>query len=134
MSDEAARPNLRGVDLLYTPRVNKLTAFSEAERERLGLLGLLPVGMAVYATEARWVTDAMFITAAEAVAEQVTQSDLDVGLIYPPQSAILPTSLHAAARVVETIFAAGLAGVVRPADIPAFIQAKAYRPEYRTLA
>ena len=37
------------------------------------------VGMAVYATEASRVTDEMFITAARAVAEQVTDADLDVG-------------------------------------------------------
>jgi malate dehydrogenase (oxaloacetate-decarboxylating)(NADP+) len=44
------------------------------------------MGMAVYATEAKRVTDEMFIVAAKAVAvaEQVGQDNLDVGLIYPP--------------------------------------------------
>ena len=91
------------------------------------------MGMAIYATEAKRVTDELFIEAAKAVAEQVTEADLASGLIYPPQSAILETSLHVARRVAESIFDAGLAGVERPADIDGFIRGKAYRPEYRSL-
>ena len=49
------------------------------------------VGLAVYATQAKRVTDEMFIAAAEAVAEQVTAAELEAGLIYPPQSTILKT-------------------------------------------
>ncbi|MBM3996764.1 MAG: NAD-dependent malic enzyme [Planctomycetes bacterium] len=91
------------------------------------------MGMAIYATQARRVTDEMFIEAARSVADQVTQENLDVGLIYPPQSSILATSLRVAENVARMIFDRGLAGVDRPADIAAFIQAKAYRPEYRPL-
>lgn len=42
------------------------------------------MGMAVLATEAKRVTQAMFICAAKSVAEQVTDEDLATGLIYPP--------------------------------------------------
>jgi malate dehydrogenase (oxaloacetate-decarboxylating)(NADP+) len=35
----------RGVGLLRDPRLNKSTAFTEAEREKLGLLGLVPEGI-----------------------------------------------------------------------------------------
>ncbi len=65
------------------------------------------MGMAVFATEATRVTEEMFIVAAKAVAEQVTEEDLSVGLIYPPQSRILEASLHVAERVAAYIFDKG---------------------------
>jgi malate dehydrogenase (oxaloacetate-decarboxylating)(NADP+) len=91
------------------------------------------IGLAVYATRARRVTDEMFIAAARAVAEQVTPAELDVGLIYPPQSAILDTELHAAERVAEVIFARNLARVDRPANIGGFIRQQLYKPQYQSL-
>jgi len=92
------------------------------------------LGMAIYATQAKRVTDEMFLCAANAVAEQVTQDDLDMGLIYPPQSEILESSLRVAEKVAALVFAKGLAGVEEPADIGAFIRAAAYRPDYRDYA
>jgi malate dehydrogenase (oxaloacetate-decarboxylating)(NADP+) len=91
------------------------------------------IGMAVYATRAKLITDEMFIAAARAVAEQVTKAELDVGLIYPPQSEILKTELYAAQRVAEVIFERGLARVPKPTDIGAFIQSQTYKPEYPVL-
>jgi malate dehydrogenase (oxaloacetate-decarboxylating)(NADP+) len=88
------------------------------------------MGMAVFATEATRVTEEMFIVAAKAVAEQVTEENLATGLIYPPQSRILEASLHVAERVATYIFDKALARVPRPDDISALIRARAYRPVY----
>ena len=88
------------------------------------------MGMAIFATEATRVTEEMFITAAQAVAEQVTEEDLAAGLIYPPQSRIFDASLHVAERVAAYIFDQGLARVPRPDDVGALIRAKAYTPVY----
>jgi malate dehydrogenase (oxaloacetate-decarboxylating)(NADP+) len=88
------------------------------------------MGMAVLATEAKRVTEAMFICAAKAVAEQVSQAQLDSGLIYPHQSQILETSLHVAVKVAAWIFDQDLARILRPADIEGRVRARAYRPEY----
>ena len=88
------------------------------------------MGMAVFATEAARVTEEMFLVAAQAVAEQVTEENLSIGLIYPPQGRILDASLHVAARVAACIFDHGLAGVPRPDDIGALIRARVYRPAY----
>ncbi len=88
------------------------------------------MGMAVFATEATRITDDMFIVAARSVAEQVEEENLATGLIYPPLSKILVTSLRVATRVAEHIFDKDLAHVERPNDIAALIHSRAYRPVY----
>jgi malate dehydrogenase (oxaloacetate-decarboxylating)(NADP+) len=88
------------------------------------------MGMAIYATEATRVIEEMFIVAAQAVAEQVTEENLASGLIYPPQSHILDSSLHVAERIATHIFDKGFARAARPKDIGALIRMRAYHPGY----
>ena len=88
------------------------------------------MGMAVFATEAARVTDDMFIVAAKAVAEQVKEENLAMGLIYPPQSKIFATSLHVATQLAQFIFDQNLARVERPKNIAALVQSRVYRPVY----
>lgn len=89
------------------------------------------IGMAVFATEAKRVTDEMFIEAAHAVADQVPEDLLKQGLLYPLQANILETEIQTAARVAELIFDKGLARVARPHDMVAFIREHVYRPAYQ---
>jgi malate dehydrogenase (oxaloacetate-decarboxylating)(NADP+) len=88
------------------------------------------MGMAVYATEASRVTDEMFIVAARAVAEQVTDDHLLSGLVYPPQSRIRETSIKVAVKVAEHVYEKGLARTQRPENIEERIRALAYQPRY----
>jgi malate dehydrogenase (oxaloacetate-decarboxylating)(NADP+) len=92
------------------------------------------VGMAIYATNARRVTDEMFIEAANAVADQVTPDQLKLGMLYPPQSNILEVETQTAARVAKLVFDSGLARVERPTDMVEFIRKHIYKPEYSTAA
>ena len=92
------------------------------------------VGMAIYATEAKRVTDEMFIEAAAAVADQVPADLLKQGLVYPLQSNILETEIKTAARVAKLVFDSDLARVDRPNDMEAFIRSHVYKPEYTKLA
>jgi len=92
------------------------------------------VGMAIYATQSKRVTDEMFIEAARAVADQVTPDQLNQGMLYPPQSNILETEIITAARVSKVIFDSGLARVERPADLESFIRGHVYKPEYNVFA
>jgi malate dehydrogenase (oxaloacetate-decarboxylating)(NADP+) len=92
------------------------------------------VGMAIYATQPKRVTDEMFIEAAHALADQVTPAELEQGLLFPPQSNILETEIKVAARVAKVVFDSNLAGVPDPADCEAFIRSHIYKPEYRSFA
>jgi malate dehydrogenase (oxaloacetate-decarboxylating)(NADP+) len=88
------------------------------------------VGLAIYATRATRVTDEMFIAAAQAVADQVTEEEIRGGMLYPPQSNILQTEITTALRVAEVIFKRDLAGVKRPTDLRKFLESQLYKPEY----
>lgn len=91
------------------------------------------MGLAIYATESKRVSDEMFIAAAEAVAEQVTPDDFEKGLIYPQVKDIMKVSLNVAVKVAQQIFESGLAGIEKPDDLHAFIKTKMYVPEYKCL-
>ncbi len=91
------------------------------------------IGMAIFATQAKRVTDEMFIEAGQAVADQVPSELLKQGLLYPLQSNILETEVKTAARVAKVVFDNNLARVERPADLEAFIRSFVYKPEYRLL-
>jgi len=88
------------------------------------------IGMAVFATQARRVTDEMFLRAAESLAAQTTDQDLSVGLIFPPIASILDTSIRIAVDVAALVFDAGLARVDRPKDIDAFVRTQVYDPDF----
>jgi len=88
------------------------------------------IGMAIFATQAKRVTDQMFIESARAVADQVPNDLLKQGLLYPLQSNILETEIQTAARVAKLVFDSGLARVDRPTDMVSFIRRHVYKPMY----
>jgi malate dehydrogenase (oxaloacetate-decarboxylating)(NADP+) len=89
------------------------------------------IGMAIFATQAKRVTDEMFIEAGQAVADQVPADLLRQGLLYPLQSNVLETEIQTAARVAKLVFDSGLARVERPAgDMVSFIRRHLYKPDY----
>jgi malate dehydrogenase (oxaloacetate-decarboxylating)(NADP+) len=88
------------------------------------------IGLAVYATRPRRITDAMFIAAAQACADQVGPGDRARGMLFPPQSSILEVEVTTATRVAEFIFDHDMASVARPPDIRAWIEGLLYKPAY----
>lgn len=88
------------------------------------------VGLAVFATEAKRVTDGMFIAALYSLADQTSEDDMKKGLIFQPIKNILQVATKIAIDVANYIFDQGLARVKRPADMDSFIKNKMYRPEY----
>jgi malate dehydrogenase (oxaloacetate-decarboxylating)(NADP+) len=89
------------------------------------------LGLVIYATEAKRVTDEMLLTASEAVAEQISEEDFSNGLIYPPIKNIREVSINVSVKVAEEIFRSGLARVKKPKNIRKFIMSKMYEPVYK---
>ncbi|MFT8730754.1 MAG: NAD-dependent malic enzyme [Acetobacter fabarum] len=88
------------------------------------------LGLAVYATCPKHITDDMVIETARALADQVDPASRERGRLFPPQSDILEVSVTSAARIAEFIFDQGAATVDRPKDIRAWIESLTYSPRY----
>jgi malate dehydrogenase (oxaloacetate-decarboxylating)(NADP+) len=88
------------------------------------------VGLGVIASRARVVTDEMFLAAAQSLARQVSETDLERGRIYPPLSRIREVSALIAADVARIAYDSGLAGKEEPGDILTDIREHMYQPVY----
>jgi malate dehydrogenase (oxaloacetate-decarboxylating)(NADP+) len=88
------------------------------------------VGLATYVARPRRLTDACFIAAAEASADQIGPDLRARGMLFPGQADILETEVTTATRVAEFMFDQGLAQVERPRDIRAWIEGQLYKPQY----
>lgn len=88
------------------------------------------IGLATYVARPRRISDACFVTAAQALADQVDQELRDRGMLFPSQADILESEITTATRVAERMFDDGLAQVPRPRDIRAWIEDQLYIPQY----
>jgi malate dehydrogenase (oxaloacetate-decarboxylating)(NADP+) len=88
------------------------------------------VGLATYVARPRRLTDACFIAAAQACADQVGPELRAKGMLFPSQASILGQEVTTAVRVAEFMFDQGLAQVERPRDIRAWIEGQLYKPQY----
>jgi len=90
------------------------------------------VGLGLIAARARRASDAMFLAAARALADQVTTEDLAQGSLYPALSRVREVSAQIAAAVVKVAVGEGVAGVERRARLLQFVQAQMYDPHYQS--
>ena len=91
------------------------------------------VGLATFVARPRRITDACFIVAAQASADQVGPDLRAKGMLFPSQANILETEVTTATRVAEFMFEQGLAQVERPRDIRGWIESQLYQPQYRSI-
>ncbi|MAI78312.1 MAG: NAD-dependent malic enzyme [Deltaproteobacteria bacterium] len=91
------------------------------------------LGLAVYATKARRVTEEMFLVAGETLAKQLSDEEMAAGLLYPSRKRIRASSAAIATKIAEKIFDLGLSPLDRPEDIEAFIADCTYEPAYSPL-
>jgi malate dehydrogenase (oxaloacetate-decarboxylating)(NADP+) len=90
------------------------------------------VGLGTVACGITRVTDRMFLAAARALAEQVTDEDLAHGRIYPSLTRIRDVSATIAVAVAEVAYEQGLATHPRPADLQMYIRSQMYAPIYQS--
>jgi len=76
------------------------------------------------------VTDEMFLAAAHSLANQVSQTDLDLGRVYPKLSYIRHVSAKIAADVATLAYDKGYTERPRPDDILQDVQDYMYHPIY----
>ena len=88
------------------------------------------VGLGVTACGAKHVTDEMLAAAAETLAQEVSQADLEAGCVYPPLGKIRETSCKIATSVAEVAYRQNLASVPMPENLFAFVREEMFEPEY----
>jgi malate dehydrogenase (oxaloacetate-decarboxylating)(NADP+) len=88
------------------------------------------VGLGVVASEARHVTDEMFMAAAKTLAKIVTEADLAKGRIYPSLKMIREVSAQIGAAVAAVAYDQKLARAPRPDDLLAYVKSQMYEPVY----
>jgi len=88
------------------------------------------VGLGAIVSGARLITDEMFMSAANTLANLVPQSDLDQGSLYPALPRIREVSAHIAAAVAQIAYQQALAAEPTPNDLLAHVKSHMYDPRY----
>ncbi|PWA32332.1 hypothetical protein CCH79_00012026 [Gambusia affinis] len=93
------------------------------------------VGRGVTACAFRHITEDVFLTAAEVLADQVTDKDLAEGRLYPPLSSIREVSLKLAAKIMDYAYHHKMATLrPEPSDKEAHIRSICYSTDYDDFA
>ena len=88
------------------------------------------VGLGVVVSRASLVTDEMFITAAETLANLVSDNDLEKGRLFPPLTDIRAISMDIAVKVAELAFDKNIARVSRPENLMKTIEEMMFSSKY----
>ncbi|XP_060706311.1 NAD-dependent malic enzyme, mitochondrial [Hemiscyllium ocellatum] len=91
------------------------------------------VALAVILVGVRTISSHVFLTAAKALAEQVTNDELAQGGLYPPLSQIRKVSIHTAAKVADYLYANGMAfEFPEPEDKEKYLLSKVWKTDYES--
>lgn len=88
------------------------------------------VGLGSIISETSIITEDMFLSAAKVLADQVSQEDLDKGMIYPPLNTIREVSYNIALAVAEDAYAGKTTKSDRPVNLESRIKDYMYDPDY----
>ncbi|MBV9532612.1 MAG: NAD-dependent malic enzyme, partial [Bradyrhizobium sp.] len=88
------------------------------------------IGLGVISSGSRLVTDEMFMAAAHALANSVSETDLKQGSLYPALSRIREVSAQIAAAVASVAWQRGYANGAAPNNLSDYVRAQMYDPHY----
>lgn len=88
------------------------------------------VGLGVYASSARLVTQSMFLAAARELARIVTDQELRDGAVYPALTRVREVSHAIAVAVCRVAIDEGLTGSCLPQDLSSHVKSLMYEPNY----
>lgn len=88
------------------------------------------VGLGALVSQAKTVTDSMFLAAARTLADAVTPSDVEVGRIYPSLTRIRHVSAAIATAVAEIAYTQKLTRRSRPVDLAADVRTRMFDSVY----
>jgi malate dehydrogenase (oxaloacetate-decarboxylating) len=88
------------------------------------------IGLGAIVAEAREVTDAFFLAAAEACADSVPVEMLEAGSLYPNQSQLREVSREIAGRIVRVARDAGIGRVIAEEEVDAALDDMMWWPAY----
>ena len=88
------------------------------------------VGLGVLVSQARTVTDSMFLAASRTLAKMVTAEEISEGRVYPCLSRIREVSLRIATAVAKIAFREQLTLLPEPANLEADIAMRMFQAEY----
>ncbi|XP_019749980.1 NADP-dependent malic enzyme, mitochondrial-like [Hippocampus comes] len=89
------------------------------------------VALGIIACRVRHISDDIFLTTAEAIADMVTEEHLAEGRLYPPLKSIREVSFKIAVKIVNYAYKHNVASVYpEPKDKEAFVLSHIYSPDY----
>ncbi|XP_075058804.1 NADP-dependent malic enzyme [Mixophyes fleayi] len=89
------------------------------------------VALGVVACGVRHISDDIFLTTAEIIAQQVSDKHLEEGRLYPPLQIIQDVSIMIAVKIVENSYKDNTASVFpEPEDKEAFVRSQMYSTDY----
>jgi malic enzyme len=91
------------------------------------------VGLGALLSEAREVTPAMFAAAAQCLADQLRQEDVESGSLYPPIAALRRVTARIAEAVMREAGEAGVGLRLDPEEIPRRVKDAMWDPQYLPL-
>lgn len=91
------------------------------------------VALAVILSSVRHISDRVFLEAAKALSDQLSQSDLEQGRLYPPLANIREVSISIAVKVMEFLYAHKMAfHYPEPIDKESYVRSKVWSSQYES--